>query len=129
MGYDNTIPELIAGALHDAQEMIRQEIAIARTEIREEANRLKSGVAALAGAAVAGLLALVFLLTTIAWGVAEGMSWPTWTGFAFVTFIVGVVAVILAVVGRARLATSQRMPKTVESLKENAEWLKARTQH
>jgi hypothetical protein len=37
------------------------------------------------------------------------------------------VAGILAVMGRARLAAERRMPMTVDTLKENMEWMRART--
>jgi hypothetical protein len=128
MAFDNSIPELVAGAIRDAQDLIRQEIAIARAEMRDEVARLKTGVAALAGAAVAGIFALLFLLLTLAWGLAAAFGWPAWAGFAIVTLLLGAAAAILAMVGRGRLAADRHMPKTVDTIKENAEWLKARTQ-
>jgi hypothetical protein len=128
MAYDSSIPELITGAIRDAQELIRQEISIARAEIRDEVATVKAGVMALAGAAVVGLFALQLLLLALAWGIAAAFDWPAWGGFAVVAVVLGLVALVLALIGRGRLATRRHMPRTVDSMKENAEWLKARTQ-
>ena len=39
-----------------------------------------------------------------------------------------VVAVVLAVMSRSMLSRGRFMPKSVDTLKENAEWLRARTE-
>lgn len=128
MSYDNSIPELIAGAIRDAQELIRLEITVARNEIRDEVARVKAGMVALAGAALVGLLATGLLLVMLALGISAALEWPAWAGFAVIGSLLGMVAVVLGLVGRGRLAAERRMPKTIDTMKENAEWLKARTQ-
>jgi len=39
-----------------------------------------------------------------------------------------VIAVVLGMMGRSLLARDRIMPKSVDTLKENAEWIRARTQ-
>jgi hypothetical protein len=81
----------------------------------------------LAGAALAGVIGLVFLLTTLAWGLSEGLGWPVWTGFGIVTALTLIAAGALAYVGRARLGRERHMPLTVDTVKENMQWMRART--
>ena len=125
--YDQTLADVLKSTVRDAQDLIRGEIALAKTEFREEVRRIGVAVAALAAGAVAALIAVVFLLTALAWGLAAAFAWPAWTGFAVVSLLVAVAAVVLLVMGRSRLARERHMPLTVDTLKENMEWMRART--
>ncbi len=122
-----SVIDIIKSALRDAQDLIRGEIALAKTEAREEVRRLGAGAALLAGAALAGVIGLIFLLTTIAWGISEGLEWPAWAGFGIVTVVTLIAAGTMAYLGRARLARERHMPRTVDTVKENMQWIRART--
>lgn len=122
-----SIVELLRTAIRDAQDLVRKEVALAKAEVREEGRRLASAIALLAGAAVMGVLALVFLLTTAALGLADALEWAPWAGYAVVTGLVLVIALVLALAGRSRIAAARPLPRTMETLKENSEWIRART--
>jgi hypothetical protein len=124
---DPSIADVIKEALRDAQDLIRGELALAKAELREEASRLGRGAALLAAAAFAGALAVVFLLTSIAWGISAGLDWPVWAGFAIVTLLMLITAGVLGALGRKRLTADRHMPRTVDTMKENAKWMRART--
>lgn len=124
-GYNESIAEALKQTLHDAQDLVRGEIALAKAELRDEVRRVGTGAAALTGAAVAGLIGLVFLLTAAAWGIAEGLNWPVWSGFAIVGALVTLVALVAAAIGRKRLAGERHMRLTVETMKENMQWMAA----
>jgi hypothetical protein len=124
---DTTMAGVIRSAVRDAQDLVRGEIALAKAEAREEVRRLGAGAAMLAGAALAGVIGLVFLLTTLAWGLSEGLGWPVWAGFGIVTALMLITAGALAYVGRARLGRERHMPLTVDTVKENMQWMRART--
>jgi hypothetical protein len=124
---EGSIADVIKDAIRDAQDLVRSEIALAKAEAREEVRRLSLGVGMYAGAAVAGLLGLVFLLMTLAWGLSEGLGWPVWAGFGAVTALLLVTAAVLAMVARGRVTVGRHMPRTVDTLKENMEWIRART--
>jgi len=125
---DTSMAQLLSGIVGDAQELVRKEIALARQEIREEIGNAKNaGIKlAIAGAvlAIGGLL----LVLTLAQGLADLLNWPTWAGY-------GIVGVVLAVVGYFLLSSAQKQikeispvpEKTVETMKENVEWIKDRT--
>ena len=122
-----SITDVIKGAIHDAQELVRSEITLAKAEARQEISRLSAGAAMLAGAAVAGLLGLVFLFTAVAWAISELLLWPAWAGFAIVTLVMLLAAGALFYVGRSRMRADRRMPHTVDTMKENMQWMRART--
>ena len=124
---DASITDVIKTAVRDAQDLVRDEIALAKAEARQEVRRLGAGAALLAGAALAGVIGIILLLTAAAWGISEGLGWPVWAGFAIVTAVVLIVAGALAYLGRARLQAERRMPLTADTLKENMEWMRART--
>ena len=121
------IVDLLRSALSDAQDLIASEIALAKAELRQEASRLQAGIAAFAGAAVTAVVGLVMLLMTIAWAIAEGFGWPAWAGFGIVTVVTFVTAIALVYVGRRHFAAHKPIPLTVDTMKENATWIRART--
>jgi hypothetical protein len=125
--HDSSIAGLLKEALRDAQELVRGEIALAKAEAREEVSRLGTGAAVLAGAAVAAGIAFVLMMTTFAWAISEVAGWPVWAGFAIVTVLTFLIAGALALIGRKRLASARHMPRTVDTMKENLEWMRART--
>lgn len=126
--HDESIPDLIRGTIRDGIGLLRDEITLVRTELRDEYTRLKSGLMTVAAAATVAVLAVFMLLNTIAWGVAYAFEWPPWAGFAIVALPLTAIAVALAMMGRTMLTRDRFMPKSVETLKENAEWIRARTQ-
>ena len=121
-GYDQSIADLLRNTFQDAQDLIRGEVALAKAELRQEMTRLRGGAVALAMAAVAGLIAVVFLLTAAAWAIPALTGWAAWTGFAIVGGIALLAAIVAGVMGRNRLTAEQRMPLTVETMKENLRW-------
>ena len=64
--YQESIPDLIRGTIRDGIGIVRDEILLARTEMRQEVVRIKSGLITVAAAVGIGVLAVVMLLDTIA---------------------------------------------------------------
>jgi len=118
--------ELLKGIADDAATLFRQEVLLARQEMAEGLASTAKASAMLAGAAVLGLYAFGFLLYTI--GVAIGG--PEWLGFAIVTAVLLVVVLVLALLGRSRLAASKVAPEraraqlqaTATELREEIRW-------
>jgi hypothetical protein len=126
--HEESISDLIRGTIRDGLGLVRDEVLLARNELRAELVRIKSGLVTMVAAAVAGVLALFMLLSTIAWGAAYALEWPPWAGFAIVALPLLVIAIVLAMLGRTRLSRDRYMRKSVDTLKENAQWIRARTQ-
>jgi hypothetical protein len=125
--HDDSIGSLVRGILMDIRELLREEVALARVEIREQAGRAKLAAASLGAAAVALAFGGTFLLIAIAVGLADLLDWPVWTGFLIVALLLSVGGFLMLSAGRKRLASVQPVPEeTVRTLKENSEWLKRR---
>jgi membrane protein implicated in regulation of membrane protease activity len=117
----------VRGVLMDIRDLMREEVALARVEIREQAGRAKLAAARLGAAAVALAFGGTFLLVAIAVGLADLLDWPVWTGFLIVALLLSVGGLVMLSSGRKKLRSVQPVPEeTVQTLKENSEWLKRR---
>ena len=125
--YEPSIADVIRNAIRDAQDLLRSEVALAKAEVREEVRRVSVGAGLLAGAALAAAIAVIFLMTTVALAIAVLLGWPLWSGFGIVTVAVALAAGVLGYIGRKRITAARHMPRTVDALKENIEWMRART--
>ena len=125
--YEQTILDVVKNAIRDGQDLVRGEIALAKSELRGELKRMAAGAGALAAAVIMAVVAIGFLFATIAWAIAYLAGWPMWAGLGIATLLALVIAVALAAVGRARLVAGRHLPLTVDTMKETAKWIRART--
>jgi uncharacterized membrane protein YqjE len=123
---DRSTGELVKDLSRDTSLLVRQEIALAKAEMAEKGEKAGIGLGMLAGAAVAALLMLGTLTTFLVLALDGAM--PAWTAALVVTLLWGVVAGVLALLGRQTLREmGSPMPEqTMESVKEDIEWLKER---
>ena len=122
-----SIGSILRGVLMDLRTLIREEIALARVELREQAGRVR-GVALSFGIAAATLaFGATFLLVALATGIADVFDWPVWAGFAIVAILLSLVGLVTFASGRKQLAQVSAVPEeTVSTLKENSEWIAKR---
>ena len=76
--------------------LIREEIELAKAEVREKVRSLTRGAIAIAAGAVFGIFGLVVLLSTIAWALNSaitGLAGSIWVGFLIVTGVLFALAV------------------------------------
>ena len=126
--YDASVSALLSGIVGDAQDLVRKEIALARQEIREELTAAKTAATALALAGAVLAVGGLFLLVTVALGLADLLNWPAWAGFGIVGLVFGIVGAILLSSARHKMKQINPVPeRTVETMKENIEWIKDRT--
>ena len=118
---------LIRGILNDLRTLIREEIALARVEIREQAGRAKAAALSFGIAAAALVFGGIFLLVALALGIANLLGWPAWTGFLLVALLLCVGGFVTLSSGRKQMAGVHAVPEeTVTTLKENSEWIAKR---
>src|SRR5262245_28568992 len=84
---NESIGGLIRGILTDLRTLIREEIALARVEIREQAGRARAAAMSFGIAAAALAFGGTFLLIALAIGVADLLQWPVWAGFLVVALL------------------------------------------
>ncbi len=129
---DQTVPHdsiggLVRGILTDLRTLIREEIALARVEIREQAGRARAAALSFGLAAAALAFGGAFLLIALAMGIADLLNWPVWAGFLIVAVLLSIVGLFTLSSGRRQLRTFHAMPEeTVTTLKENSEWIAKR---
>jgi hypothetical protein len=124
---DDSIRDLLRGILTDIRTLFREEIALARVEIREQAGRARTAAISFAIAAVALACGGVLLLVALAIGIADLLNWPVWSGFLVVAVLLSLVGMVTLSSGRRQLQRVRAVPEeTVSTLKENSEWIAKR---
>jgi hypothetical protein len=124
---NDSIGGLIRGILMDLRTLIREEIALARVELREQAGRARAAAVSFGIAAAALAFGGTFLLIALAIGIADLLKWPVWAGFLIVAVLLSLVGMVTLASGRKQLRTFTAVPEeTVTTLKENSEWIAKR---
>jgi nitrate/nitrite transporter NarK len=114
---------LVTHLTNDLSTLTRQELALAKAELQGEAKQAGKGAGLLGGAAFAGWLLALFASLTVMWALAEVMH-IAWAAL-IVAAVWAVVTAVLMTTGRKALREVNPKPEqTVESLKEDAKWLK-----
>lgn len=121
-----SLAELIGGVVTNVQNIVRSEVQLAKTEMTEEAKTAGKGAAMLGAAALVGFYAIGLFLLTAVWALATQVD--RWLAALIVGVVVAIVAGILAMVGKKRLEEFSPKPEqTIESVKEDIEWVKQQT--
>jgi len=112
----SSLGDLLGEVTRDMSTLMRQEVELAKVELKQSAARAGKGSGMLAGAGVAGHFVLLFLSLALWWalGTVMGLGWSA----VVVAVIWGVVAAILAAMGRKELNAIKGMPQTAETLQE-----------
>lgn len=119
---ERSLSELVSVMTEDVSTLMRKEVELAKEELRIEARKAGKAGAGFAGAGASGLYAGVALVMAIGFGLDQLM--PLWLGFLILAVILGVVAALLAKKGQQELQELNPAPEqTIETMKENAQWL------
>jgi uncharacterized small protein (DUF1192 family) len=88
---DNGKPDSIATTVTEVSErmskLVREEIELAKAEMTQKVSSIARGAVAVAAGAVFGVFAIVFVLSTLAWGldaILVNGAGNIWIGFAIV---------------------------------------------
>jgi len=121
------VGDAVAGVTDEVGELLRREADLARTEISENVALARGGATFGAMAAVVALLTLAFLATALMFALAEAL--PLWGAALITAAVLGVVALALGLVARARLRELRVMPEqTMRSVQEDMRWARERMQ-
>ena len=123
---ERTFAEVMQDILHNVQDILRSEVRLAKTEIREEAIKVKAAVAILLVGAMGGVYAVLFLLLTTMFLMARSL--PLWAAALIIGATLAVLAAITLSTGLKRLRQLKASPpRTIATIKENVEWAKQQT--
>ena len=123
---ERSLSDVLQDILRNLQDMVRSELRLAKVEIREEFRRAMSSSVWIAAGTMGAVSAWIFLLWTLTYALATRM--PMWAATLVVAVVMAVAAVVLIMGAIRRVKRIQPIPeRTVESVKENLEWMKQPT--
>ena len=125
--HTDSVGELIGGVVGDARDLIREELAMFRTEFQEELRKGKAVSVTFSTAALLGGLGLIVLALAVGGAIAALFDWPLWAGYAVMAALLLIGAGVLGYAGARILSTIQALPKTRATLQENFAWIQSKS--
>jgi len=120
---ERPVSDVFQDIVRNLQEMVRSEIRLAKVEIRGEVRQAVSSGAWIAAGGVAAMSAWIFLLWALAYALATRMS--MWAATLIVALMMTAAAAALIMSGIRKAARIHPIPeRTLDSVKENLEWMK-----
>ena len=122
---ERTLGEMFAELSRETRTLVHQELQLAKTELTEKASQMGKGAGLVAGGgliAYGGLLAMIAAMVLVL--IAIGL--PPWAAALVGGVLAAGIGYLLIRSGLAALKPQNLTPrKTMETLKEDAQWLKA----
>jgi N-acetylmuramic acid 6-phosphate (MurNAc-6-P) etherase len=121
---DASMTQLISGIITDAQELVRQQVAMFRTELKQDVRRTKQTLVALVcGLALVSVGATLLCFMAV-YGMQAAFELPLWACF-------GIVGGVLAAGGGVAFYAAMRQfnefnplpDESAQALKENMQWI------
>ena len=117
-----SLGDLLGQVTQDMSTLMRQEVELAKVELKQSASRAGKGAGMFAGAALAGYFVLLFLSIAL-WKALGDLIGLGWSGLV-VAVIWAIIAGVLALRERKEMQKIKGMPQTSETLQEIPETLK-----
>jgi hypothetical protein len=112
-----SVGELIGEVSRDLSTLMRQELELAKVEVKAEVAKAGKGAGMLGGAGFAGYMVLLFLSFALWWGLANVMD-NGWAAF-IVAIVWAVIGAVLFVTGRKTMRTVNPKPeRTVDTVSQ-----------
>jgi putative superfamily III holin-X len=112
-----SVGELIGEVSRDLSTLMRQELELAKAEIKTEVSKTGKAAGMLGGAGFAGYMVMLFLSIALWWGLENVMD-AGWAAL-IVAAIWGVIGAVLYATGRKTMRTVNPKPeRTVETVQE-----------
>jgi hypothetical protein len=120
---DESIGSLIGAVAQDVSTLFRQEVALAKAELKAEAAKAGKAGGMLAGAGFAGYMVAVLLSLALVFALDAVM--PLGWAAVIVAVLWAIVGGVLYSIGRKRMKDVDPVPRqTVETLREDAQWVR-----
>lgn len=117
-----SLGDLLGEVSKDISTLMRQEVELAKAELRQSATRVGKGAGLVGGAGYGALMAVFFLSLALWWALGQLVG-GGWSG-VIVAALWAIIAAILFVIGKSQLKKVEGAPQTAETLKEIPEALK-----
>ena len=123
-----SMASLLGGIVSDIQTLIRQEIALAKTEMMREWDKAKTAAGSMAAGAAVLALGGVLLGIAVVCVLHEVALLPWWVSFLLVGGVLAVLGAVMYYTGRNKAAQVHVVPpQTAETMRENVQWIRNQT--
>src|SRR5215210_2551878 len=121
---ERSLGDLFSTLSRETTTLLRQEVQLAKAELTKSATEAARGIGMLAAGGAVAYAGLLFLLLAIVFGLIKAGLEP-WLAALIVGLVVAAIGAVLVLRARDALKPANLAPqKTVETLKEDAEWAK-----
>ena len=123
-GESRSIGDIVGAITRDLSTLVKQELDLAKTEMKQEATKAGKGAGMLGGAGLAGWFTLLFLSLFLMYVLADWFDDLKWAALV-VTVLWGIIAAVLAMAGKKELKrVDPKLETTQRTLKEDVQWAK-----
>jgi uncharacterized membrane protein YqjE len=124
-GEGRGITGLVRDIARDLIQLVRGEVALARSELGDKAGQVGRGGAKILAGGLLGVIALLILSEALVIALAHAM--PAWLASIIVAIVLAVIGVLLALQGRRHLKPDLLIPRrTSRNLERDAQLVKER---
>ena len=127
-GDDQSLGDLVALAAQDVSKLIRYEIDLAKTELKDDVQRIGLAGALSGVAAFVACLVLVLLSIALAFGLVALGIWA-WAAFLIVAGVYILFAALVLGIAYLRVRRLSGLSKTRKTVTEGLEMLRQENQH
>jgi uncharacterized membrane protein YqjE len=121
---ERSLGEVVSDLSTDLSTLMKQEVQLAKVELKQEVTKVGKGAGMLGGAGLAGWFVLLFLSLAMTFLLDNWL--PIEVAALITAGVWAVIAAALALVGRKELQEANpQLPQTQETLKEDVQWAKA----
>ncbi len=122
-GETRSVGEIVGDISKDMSTLIKQEMDLAKSELKQEVSKIGKGAGMFGGAGLAGHFALFFLSFAPVYLLDNWM--PVELAALIVGLVWGIAAAVLAIRGRNEIKEANpQLPTTQQTLKEDVQWAK-----
>lgn len=112
---------VVSGIVEDLQGIVRGEVQLAKTELKEDATQMGKGAGMIAAGVFFGLVGFIFLMLALTYLLDKWMS--LWMAAGIVGLLLVIIAAVLAMAGKSQISSVNPAPEqAIESVKEDKEW-------
>jgi xanthine/uracil permease len=121
---ERSLGDLFSDLSRETTTLVRKEVQLAKAELTQSATEAARGIGMLVAGGAVAYAGLLFLLLAIVFGLIDA-GWDPWVSALVVGLVVVAIGAVLVLRARESLKPANLAPqKTVETLKEDAEWAK-----
>ena len=124
---ERTLGQMFAELTRDTRTLVQQEVQLATTEITEKASKMATSVGFLVGGGVIAYGGLLAIIAAAVLGLI-GLGVMPWVAALLGGLLAAVAGYFLIRVGLSRLRAQDLKPQqTIDTLKEDVQWLRTQT--